>query len=138
MVEVARPHRPRVVNGPLIKPREPNRSADLSRLVVLGLLLALPAFLYAGLQARLLQHGRTIVALEGQQDRLEEQRQRLELELATLRDPRRIVEVAGRECGLVPVGHDQIVYLTPSIEGLGKRPGYVADAPANAHGRQRP
>jgi hypothetical protein len=98
---MARPSRSRVVNGPLIKSREPGRLADLARVILLGALVALPAFLYATLQANLHQQRRSVVELEEQLGQLEEQRRRIDVELASLRDPRRVRQVAAAMLGLV-------------------------------------
>jgi len=133
---VARSTRTRVVNGPLIKPREPGRLADLARLLGLGALLALPAFLYAGLQAHLLETRRDVVALEERHDELQEQRRRLDVELAALSDPRHVEELA-RELGLRPRHQDQVAYLTPVPTTDGRQPPFVAEATGGDDGRQR-
>lgn len=133
-----RSRRPRVVNGPLIKPREPGRLADLARVVLLGALVALPAFLYATLQANLHDYRRSVVELEQQLEEIEERRRRLEVELASLRDPRRIKELATRINQLVPVPPDRIVYLSLPAIGADRQPDLVAEALGDPHGRQRP
>lgn len=134
---MARSPRTRVVNGPIIKPREPGRLVDLARLVGLGALLALPAFLYAGLQAHLLETRRTVVDLEGRLAELEENRRRLDVELAALSDPREIEDRA-REQGLRPREQDQVAYLTPPAATDGRHPPFVAEATGGDGGRQRP
>ena len=69
--------RPRVFNGPLVKPREPGRFGDLARMMVLGMLLVLPFFLFASLRAQLQQYRTEVVDLEAHIKQLDEQRQRL-------------------------------------------------------------
>lgn len=133
---MARSPRTRVVNGPLIKPREPGRLADLARLIGLGALLALPAFLYAGLQAHLLETRRDVVALEERLDELEEQRRRLDVELTALSDPRE-VEALAREQGLRPRDQQQVAYLTLPPPADGRQPPFVAQATGGDDGRQR-
>lgn len=130
--------RPRVVNGPLIKPREPGRLGDLARMTLLGLVLALPAFLHAGLQAQLHQYRREIVELEEKIQDLDEQQRRLDVELATLSDPRRIEELARTVSGLVPAEQEQIVYLPRPPEAPDQGPTYLAEATGDPDGRQRP
>jgi cell division protein FtsL len=135
---MSRPRRSRVANGPLIKAREPGRLTDLARVILLGALVVLPAFLYATLQANLHQQRRTVVELEQQLGEIEEQRRRLEVELASLRDPRRIREVAAGMLGMVDAESDQIVYLTlPPLADEGPAT-LVAAALGESHGRQRP
>lgn len=130
--------RPMVVNGPLIKPREPGRLGDLAWMILLGAVLALPAFLYAGLQANLHQYRREIVALEERIQDLDEQRRRLDVELAALSDPRRIEQLARTVNGLVPAEQAQVVYLPWPPAALDQGPRYLAEATGDADGRQRP
>ena len=130
--------RPRVVNGPLIKPREPGRLGDLAKMTLLGLVLALPAFLYAGLQAQLHEYRREVVGLETQLQELDDERRRLDVELAMLSDPRRIEELASQVSGLVPAEQDQVVYLPRSPETPARDPIYVAAATGDDGGSQRP
>jgi cell division protein FtsL len=135
---MSRPGRSKVANGPLIKAREPGRLTDLARVILLGALVALPAFLYATLQANLHQQRRSVVELEEQLGELEGQRRRLEVELASLRDPRRVREVAAGALGMVDAEPDQIVYLTLPPRAVDQPATLVAAALGEAHGRQRP
>ncbi len=130
--------RPRVVNGPLVKPREPGRFSDLARMTVLGLLLAVPAFLYAGLQAKLHQYRGEVVALEARVDQLDEQRRRLNIELASVSDLGRIEELAREVAGLVDAEQDQVVYLprTPVVPTRDLM--FLAEATGDPNGRKRP
>ena len=130
--------RPRVVNGPLVKPREPGRFGDLARMTLLGLLLALPAFLYAGLQAKLHQYRGDVVALEQQIERLNEQRRRLDIELASVSDLGRIEELAREAAGLVDAEQDQVVYLPRTPVAPSRDLMFLAEATGDADGRNRP
>lgn len=130
--------RPRVVNGPLVKPREPGRLGDLARMTLLGVVLALPAFLYAGLQAKLHQYRRDVVGLEQRVDELDEQRRRLEIELASMSDPRRIEELARDVSGLTAADRDQVVVLPRIPEASARDPLFLAEATGDADGRHRP
>lgn len=103
--------RPRVANRRLVKPREPHRLADLARVVLGVALLAVPPFLYAAQQAQLHQYKRSITQLEQRRDELNEIQRRLELELATLRDPQRVELLAREIVGLAPVTQDRVVFL---------------------------
>ena len=135
---MARRRRPRVVNGRLIKPREPGRLGDLVKMTMLGLVLALPAFLYAGLQAQLHEYRREVVAFEAQVGELDDERRRLDVELAMWSDPRRIEELARDVSGLMPAQQEQIVYLPRSPETPARDPIYIAAVTGDDLGRQRP
>ncbi|MCH7824640.1 MAG: hypothetical protein IH849_07555 [Acidobacteria bacterium] len=130
--------RPRVVNGPLVKPREPGRFGDLTRMTVLGLLLAVPAFLYAGLQAKLHQYRGEVVVLEARIDQLDEQRRRLDIELASVSDLGRIEELAGEIAGLVEAEQDQVVYLPRTPVAPTRDLMFLAEATGDPDGRNRP
>ena len=128
--------RPRVINGRLIKPREPGRLGDLAKMTLLGLVLALPAFLYAGLQAQLHEYRREVVAFEAQIHELDDERRRLDVELAMWSDPRRIGELAQEVSGLMPAEQEQVVYLPRSPEPPARVRNYIAAATGDDDGRQ--
>ncbi len=130
--------RPRVVNGPLVKPREPGRFGDLARMTLLGLLLALPAFLYAGLQATLQEYRRDVVVLEQRDHELDEERRRLDLEFASASDPRRIAELARQVAGLVEAQSEQVIILPRTPVAPARDLMFLAQATGDADGRQRP
>jgi cell division protein FtsL len=130
--------RPRVVNGPLVKPREPGRFGDLARMTLLGLLLALPAFLYAGLQGKLHEYRRDVVGLEQRNRDLDEERRRLDIEFASASDPQRIGELAREVTGLVDAERDQVIYLPRTPVAPARDLMFLAEATGNADGRQRP
>ena len=130
--------RPRVVNGPLVKPREPGRFGDLTRMTALGLLLAVPAFLYAGLQAKLHEYRGDVVVLEARIDELDEQRRRLDIELASVSDLGRIEVLAREVAGLVEAEQDQVVVL-PRFPVVPTRDlMFLAEATGDPNGRNRP
>ena len=130
--------RPRVVNGPLEKPREPGRFGDLARMTLLGLLLALPAFLYAGLQAKLHEFRQDVVALEERLQDLDEERQRLDLELASASDLDRIAELAHEVSGLTDISQNQVIFLPRSPVAPARDLTFLAEATGDTDGRQRP
>ncbi len=129
--------RPRVFNGPLVKPREPGRFGDLARMIVLGMLLVLPFFLYAGIRARLHQHRGEVVVLEAYLEELDEQRRRLDIELASVSNLRRI-EVLARESGLVEAEENQVVYLARTPVVPARNLILLAEATEETNGRRRP
>ena len=135
---MARPRRSRVANGPLIKSRPPGRLVDLARVILLGALVALPAFLYATLQANLHQQRRSVVELEEELGGLEGQRRRLDLQLSSLRDPHVVREFAADILGMVDAESEQIVYLTLPPRAPENPTTLVAEALGDTHGRQRP
>ena len=129
--------RPRVFNGPLVKPREPGRFGDLARMIVLGMLLVLPFFLYAGIRAGLHQHRGEVVVLEAYLEELDEQRRRLDIELASVSNLRRI-EVLARESGLVEAEENQVVYLARTPVVPARNLILLAEATEETNGRRRP
>lgn len=134
--------RPRVVNGPLEKPREPGRLGDLARMTLLGILLVLPAFLYAGLQAKLHEYRREVVQLEERLDTLLEERKRLDIELQSASDLQRIQELA-ELTGLTQVDQQQVIFLPRTPVAPARDLTFLAltgpaEATGDAHGRQRP
>ena len=129
--------RPRVFNGPLVKPREPGRFGDLARMMVLGMLLVLPFFLFASLRAQLQQYRTEVVDLEAHIKQLDEQRQRLDIELASVSNLRRI-EVLARESGLVEAEENQVVYLARTPVVPARNLILLAEATEETNGRRRP
>lgn len=129
--------RPRVVNGPLVKPREPGRLGDLARMTLLGVLLALPAFLYAGLQARLHEYRGDVVGLEERIDELEDERRRLDLELASASNSGRVDKLA-RAAGFVDPEQGQMVILPPTPVVRSRNLMFLAETAGDPDGRQRP
>lgn len=130
--------RPRVFNGPLVKPREPGRFGDLARMTVLGVLLVLPFFLYASLQAKLHQYRGEVVDLEAHIELLDEQRGRLDVELASLSDLERIEELSRKVAGLVEAEEGQVVYLPRTPLAPTRDLIFLAEAIEDANGRRRP
>lgn len=130
--------RPRVINGPLVKPREPGRFGDLTRMTALGLLLALPAFLYAALQAKLHEYRGDVVVLEARISQLDEQRRRLDIELASVSNLGRIEELARAVAGLVEAEPDQVVILPRTSVAPTRELMFLAEATGDRDGRNRP
>ena len=122
----------RIANRPLVKPRQPNRFADLGQVILAILLLIIPALFYASQRAELHRAQRRIADLEQRLVELEETRQHLVLEYSTELDPRRMQEKARRRAGLVEPAADQIVYLDRGGETW--RPPMLAGIPGGPEG----
>ena len=130
--------RPRVFNGPLVKPREPGRFGDLARMIVLRNLLVLPFFLDAGLRAKLHQHRGEVVVLEAYLEELDKQRRRLDIELASVSNLRRIELLAREVSGLVEAEENQVVYLARTPVVPARNLTLLAEATEETDGRRRP
>ena len=136
---MAATRRPRVVTGPLEKPRDPGRLSDLARMPILGLTLALPAFLYAGLQSKLHEYRREVVVLEARIAELDAVRRRLDVELASATDPQEIKRLARDVAGLAPAADQtQVVFLARTPLATARNFEFRAVAPGDVDGRQRP
>jgi cell division protein FtsL len=107
-------------------------------MTVLGLMLAVPAFVYAGLQGKLHQYRSEVVVLEARIDQLDEQRRRLHVELASVSNLGRIKELAREVAGLVEAEQDQVVVLprTPVVPTRDLM--FLAEATGDRNGRNRP
>jgi cell division protein FtsL len=91
-------------NSRLVRPRSPNRMREMARLVVLGALVASVALLYAWQHFQCIQLQYQMESLKTQQAQAVELDQELKLEVAGLRAPSRIDQIARQQLGLtVPV-----------------------------------
>tara|TARA_B100001079_G_scaffold170212_1_gene146043 strand:- start:73 stop:393 length:321 start_codon:yes stop_codon:yes gene_type:complete len=106
-------------------------------MIVLGMLLVLPFFLYAGLRAKLHQYRGEVVVLEAHLEQLDEQRRRLDIELAFESNLSRIEELA-RGDGLVEAEEDQVVYLARTPVVPAQNSILLAEATEETNGRRRP
>jgi|TARA_B100001964_G_scaffold150327_1_gene165467 hypothetical protein len=106
-------------------------------MIVLGMLLVLPFFLYAGLRAKLHQYRGEVVVLEAYLEELDEQRRRLDIELAFESNLRRIEELA-RVSGLVEAKENQVVYLARTPVVPARNLILLAEATEETNGRRRP
>ncbi|MFW6198720.1 MAG: hypothetical protein ACOC5E_02745 [Acidobacteriota bacterium] len=122
----------RIANRPLLKPRQPNRFADLGQVILAILLLIIPALLYASQRAELHRARRQIAALEQRLAELEEARQHLVLEYSTELDPRRMRDKARSRVGLVVPSAGQIVHLDRGADAW--RPPLLAGLPGGPDG----
>jgi cell division protein FtsL len=87
-------------NSRLVRPMAPNRMRECARLVLLGGLIALCAFLYAWQHFETIQLRYRLESLRGERSQAAEFNQQLKLEVAGLRAPGRIDIIARRQLGL--------------------------------------
>jgi cell division protein FtsL len=87
-------------NSRLVRPMEPNRMRECARLVLLGGMIALCAFLYAWQHFEGIQLRYQLESLRGERSQATELNQELKLEVAGLRAPGRIDAIARRQLGL--------------------------------------
>jgi cell division protein FtsL len=87
-------------NSRLVRPMAPNRMRECARLVLLGGLIALCAFLYAWQHFETIQLRYQLESLRGERSQAAEFNQQLKLEVAGLRAPGRIDIIARRQLGL--------------------------------------
>ena len=130
--------RPRVFNGPLVKPREPGRFGDLARMMALGMLLVLPFFLSASLRAKLHQYRTEVVDLEAHIKQLDEQRQRLDIQFSSVSNLERIEKLAREVSILVEAEENQVVYLARTPVVPARNLTLLAEATEETDGRRRP
>ena len=90
----------RVVRGWLVR-----------RVLVLGAALVVLCMVQVWLRLQVLHVGYELSAARRMQLRLEHEQRQLEVELATLRDPRRLGEVARRRLGMTDPAKGQVVIL---------------------------
>jgi cell division protein FtsL len=111
---------PRVltVRRPLVRPHDDSRrlvrairSSAVRRLFVLGFVLVLLCLVKVWVRLQVVNVGYELSAARQMQQRLEHERQELEVEFATLRDPRRIEEIARRRLGLTEPRPGQVQEL---------------------------
>ena len=87
-------------NSRLVRPMAPNRMRECARLVLLGGMIGLCAFLYAWQHFETIQLRYQLESLRGERTQAAELNQELKLEVAGLRAPGRIDIIARRQLGL--------------------------------------
>jgi cell division protein FtsL len=102
-------------NSRLIRPAPPNRLRELARQVVMGSLLAAVALTYAWQHFECIQLGYQLETMKAELSQKTEMNQELKLEVAGLRSPSRIDEIARNQLGLtMPVAGQIEPVDTPS------------------------
>jgi len=81
------------------------------RVVLLGAVLVVLCMLRVWLQLQMVNLGYELSAARQMQLRLEHERRELEVEIATLRDPARLADIARQRLGLVDPQKGQVVVL---------------------------
>jgi len=120
-------------NSRLVRGNAPDRLRALARLVALGALFAAGTLLYAWQHFACIQLGYQLESLKTEQTQAGELNQELKLEVAGLRSPSRIDEIARNQLGLtVPVAGQIAPFETPSEAVLAE---LNAAAPAAARPR---
>jgi cell division protein FtsL len=102
-------------NSRLVRPAAPHRVRDMARLLGLGGLVAAVALLYAWQHFACIQLRYQLESLKSQRAQAAELNQELKLEVAGLRDPSRIDQIARRQLGLTAPAAGQVTpFETPS------------------------
>ncbi len=91
-------------NSRLVRVVAPNHMRECARVVSLGALIALCAFLYAWQHFETIQLRYQLESLRGERAQATELNQELKLEIAGLRAPERIDMIARRQLGLTAAG----------------------------------
>src|SRR5258705_9900093 len=113
-------------NSRLVRPMAPNRMRECARLVLLGGLIALCAFLYAWQHFQAIQLRYQLESLRGERSQAAELNQELKLEVAGLRAPRPlgILEPGHHALAAAGPGLGAPIALPPrAVFGGGRRPG---------------
>jgi len=111
-------HRMLLVRRPLVRPAgdarrllRAMRGLILRRAFALGAVLVALCMLHVWLRLQVVKLGYDLSAARQMQLRLEHEQRELEVELATLRDPRRLDELARRQLGMSEPRRGQVVTL---------------------------
>ena len=113
------------MNAPSLTIRDPLRGATVAhgrllrtvrswlvrRAITLGIMLVVLGLVHVALGLRVVQLGYDLSLARQMQLRLEHEQRELDVELATLRDPRRLTEVARRRLGMTDPEKGQVVIL---------------------------
>ncbi len=105
-------------NSRLVRPGAPHRFREMARLLALGGLVAAVALLYAWQHFACIQLSYQLESLKSQRAQAAELNQELRLEVAGLRAPSRIDQIARRQLGLTAPAADQIAPFETPSEGV--------------------
>ena len=97
----------RIDNSRLVRPKAPDRLRECVRLAAMGGLLALVALLYAWQHFECIQMRSNLESLKADRAQAVELNQELKLEVASLRDPGRIDQIARNQLGLTAPASSQ-------------------------------
>ncbi|HSC28795.1 MAG TPA: cell division protein FtsL [Vicinamibacterales bacterium] len=100
-----------VRNNPVVREVDEVRQRQLWRSVAIGGLLVVVLLFSAWQHFELLQHGYLMERLQAERAAEEEVNRHLQLELESLRSPRRIEEIALRDLRLVQPERDKVIVI---------------------------
>jgi cell division protein FtsL len=95
-------------NSRLVRPASPNRLREMARLLAFGGLVAIAALLYAWQHFSCIQLRYQLETLKSQHAQASELNRELKLEVAGLRAPSRIDQIARRQLGLTAPADGQV------------------------------
>jgi cell division protein FtsL len=108
----------RIDNSRVVRVGAPGRWRELLRHLAVGGLLAGVIFVYAWQHFQCIQLSYQAESLKGQQAQLTELNQKLTLEVAGLRSPARIDEIARRQLGMTAPAAGQLQPFEPPSEPI--------------------
>ena len=103
-------------NSRLVRPASPQRFREMARLLALGGVVAFAALLYAWQHFACIQLRYQLEALKSQRAQATELNRELKLEVAGLRAPSRIDQIAKRQLGLTVPADGQVAPFDPSSD----------------------
>jgi len=106
----------RIDNSRLARPIRSDRLREMARLIVLGAMLAAAALFYAWQHFEYLQLRYRVESLKSERSQASELNQQLKLEMAGLRAPSRIDEIARRQLRLTAPVPGQVAPLDQPVE----------------------
>jgi cell division protein FtsL len=114
-------------NNPIVREIDQDRQRELWRSVAIGVVLVTVLLFSAGQHFELLRHGYRIEQLQEERALELELNRHLRLEIATLKSPRRIEQIATERLNLVAPGSEDAVVLARVFPSPAPGPGIVAD-----------
>jgi cell division protein FtsL len=106
----------RIDNSRLARPIASDRLREMARLILLGAMLAAAALIYAWQHFEYLQLRYRVESLKSERSQASELNQQLKLEMAGLRAPSRIDEIARRQLRLTAPIPGQVAPLDQPVE----------------------
>lgn len=113
----------RLKNGPILRERDRSRTQELTRVLLVFVLLAVPVFFYIWEQVQLYQVGQEIQGMERNRARLAEEGRKLDLERSRLVALGRVERIARESLGFV----DGMPVQVLALDG----PGHGSRTPRN-------
>jgi cell division protein FtsL len=120
-------------NSRVVRAIAPDRVRELARLVALGALIGAGTLLYAWQHFACIQLSYQLESLKSEQSQAKELNQELKLEVAGLRSPSRIDEIARNQLGLTVPAAGQIAPFETSSEAVLAELNSAAPAAVRPH-----